>query len=211
MKTQHSFTTFLCVVSSILVATFAETTTTTRRLGSPSSTEQKEEQVTAEVDSSSIGEDDARPLFRKKKKGRKDHDGSPCIEWDDQTGAYEDLSAEQKEECVMKMVMAAKGQRADYPDDESYIYKMDTQDFTLMFDGQYDKRPYINEAKTFHTVGFIAAVEFESNGDHPYTGKKNDSKEKENGIDHFQTLLIQILQFTNRSVSRCTIWTYPHG
>ncbi len=35
-----------------------------------------------------------------------------CIEWKDQKGAYEALTAEEKESCVMKKVMATKGQRA---------------------------------------------------------------------------------------------------
>ena len=93
---------------------------------------------------------------------------SPCLEWDDQEGAYEALSAKRKEDCVMKMVKSTEGQRAANLDDVAYVEFMDTLDLGLSF-GPGDMLPY--DMKAFHTVGFIAAVEFESVVDNLYTGK----------------------------------------
>ena len=44
---------------------------------------------------------------------------------------------------------------------------MDTRDFALAF-GPGDKLPY--DIKAFHTVGLVASIEYESTGDHEYTG-----------------------------------------
>ena len=91
-----------------------------------------------------------------------------CKEWKDQDGAYEALSAKEKEECVTKMVMATKGQRAELLDDVTFTSLMDTRDLALNFGPPGDKLPY--DIKAFHTVGLVASIEYESTGDHEYTG-----------------------------------------
>ena len=99
------------------------------------------------------------------KKGKR----SPCPEWYDQEGAYKALSAKEKEHCVMKMIKADNGERGEFPDDATFAYLMETRDMNLSF-GPGDMLPY--ESKAFHSVGFIASIEYESVGDHPYTGKQ---------------------------------------
>ena len=94
---------------------------------------------------------------------------SPCPEWYDQEGAYKALSAKDKEHCVMEMIKADKGERGEFPDDATFASLMETRDLDLTF-GPGDMLPY--ESKAFHSVGFIASIEYESVGDHPYTGKQ---------------------------------------
>jgi len=79
---------------------------------------------------------------------------------------WQTLPAQEKEERIMEMVNATAGLRGNFPPSSGLIL---TDDLNPSFAHNEDRVPYTRE-KRAHSVGYIAAVEFNSTGNHQYTG-----------------------------------------
>eukprot|EP00545_Synedropsis_sp_CCMP1620_P013676 CAMPEP_0119014664 /NCGR_PEP_ID=MMETSP1176-20130426/10148_1 /TAXON_ID=265551 /ORGANISM="Synedropsis recta cf, Strain CCMP1620" /LENGTH=334 /DNA_ID=CAMNT_0006967879 /DNA_START=21 /DNA_END=1025 /DNA_ORIENTATION=+ len=84
-------------------------------------------------------------------------------------GDYESKTAEAKLELLFDHVKATEGTRGDFPNPFGYLRFLFGDDLSPTCDLFSDLIPY-NHEKRIHSVGQVAAMQFESNGEHPYTG-----------------------------------------
>jgi hypothetical protein len=82
---------------------------------------------------------------------------------------YEAKTAEAKLEILLGHVTATEGSQGRYPNPFGYLRFLFQDDLSPTCDHFSDLIPYDHE-KRIHSVGQVAAMQFESNGEHEYTG-----------------------------------------
>lgn len=82
---------------------------------------------------------------------------------------YESKTAEAKLDMLFDEIKATEGTRGNYPSPFGYVRFVLQDDLSPTCDHFSDIIPYKHE-KRIHSVGPVAKMVFESNGEHPYTG-----------------------------------------
>lgn len=87
-----------------------------------------------------------------------------------QGSSLRDLPAAAKESRIMSFIENTKGTRGKYPGFFGKLNFLLRDDVNPTMTHDEDTLPYSNHGKRIHSVGFVASIEFNSVGGHPYTG-----------------------------------------